>query len=164
MAQSVTGGGLCLSGDTEYLGEDLKWHRIDEYKGGKVSQWNNGNLEFVLPNRYIHNKDENFITFENNTKLSMKLTPNHDVLIRTSKGNLIKHKASHIADKLESDVCNMGSIIHNFILDNKKSKTKFKNDDEYKLQVAFCADGSILPNKVEWKNKIKEKKKKRNVA
>lgn len=138
------GDGLCLSGETEYLGEDLKWKRIDQYKGGKVAQWNNGLLEFVKPLKYIHNKNSEFLEFRNKTKLSMKLTPNHDVLIRTSKGNLIKHKASHIANKLESDVCNMGHIIHDFKYINASSKSKYADENQYRLQVAFCADGSLL--------------------
>ena len=36
MAQSVTGGGLCLSGDSEYLSDDFKWHKIRSYHMYKI--------------------------------------------------------------------------------------------------------------------------------
>ena len=70
MAQSVTGGGLCLSADTEFISDDLCWHRMDSYKDGmKVGQWNNGKLEFVKPLRYIHNQNDYFIEFEKQYKI-----------------------------------------------------------------------------------------------
>ena len=159
MADSVTGGGLCLSADTEFVSDDLCWHRMDSYKDGmKVGQWNNGKLEFVKPLRYIHNQNDYFIEFENNTKLSMKLTPYHEMLIKTSKGNLVKRKAYKIADKLANNVGNSGSIIHNFTFENAVKKSKYKDENELRLQIAFCADGTILENGNKWTGRIRVKR------
>lgn len=161
MGDSVTGGGLCLSGDTEYLGEDLNWHRIDSYKFGKIAQWNDGKLEFVEPLRYIQNEKDELIHIYNCSKLSMCLTPYHQVLIRTSKGNLIKKDAQEIANKLEMEVGNSGSIIHSFNYknDTKNILSKYPSEDYLRLQVAFCADGSILGNSnKKWRGRIRVKK------
>lgn len=158
MADSVTGGGLCLSADTEYLGDDLKWHRMDSYKGGKVAQWNNGMLEFITPNKYVHNEIDDFIKIWNDTKLSMELTPYHNMLIETSKGNLIKKPAYLIAQKLDEKRGNSGKIIHNFTYKNKSNTTAYPTESDYRLQVAFCADGSILHDQNKWSGRIRVKK------
>lgn len=157
MGDAVTGGGLCLSGETEYLGEDLKWHRIDQYKHGKVGQWNNGHLEFVEPIKYISNQNDCFIHFRNNTKLSMKITPYHQVLIKTSKGNLIKKSADEVARKIYSPSCNSGSLLHSFLYKNAVTN-KYHDDDDLRLQIAFCADGSVLEKGVTWNGRIRVKK------
>lgn len=158
MGHSVTGGGLCLSGNTEYIGEDLQWHKIEDYKSGKVGQWNNGRLEFVEPLKFVHNDNDSFILFENDTKLSMELTPYHNILIKTSKGNLIKKEAHQIAQILERGIGNCGSIIHNFVYDNQQVTSKYKDENDYRLQVAFCADGSIINSNQKWSGRIRVKK------
>lgn len=158
MGRAVTGGGLCLSGDTEYLGEDLKWHRMDSYNSGKVAQWNDGVLEFVVPSKYIHNESDNFIKIWNDTKLSMELTPYHNVLIETSKGNLIKKPAYLIAKKLDNQQGDSGKIIHNFTYKNETHSTSYPTESDYRLQVAFCADGTILNNQNKWSGRIRVKK------
>ena len=158
MADSVTGGGLCLSANTEYLGEDLQWHRMDSYNGGKVAQWNNGELEFVEPLKYIHNASDDFIKIWNDTKLSMELTPYHNMLIETSKCNLIKKPAYAIAQKLDEKKGNSGYIIHNFKYTNPSSCTTYPSELDYRLQVAFCADGTILENQNRWSGRIRVKK------
>lgn len=159
MAQSVTGGGLCLSGDSEYLSDDYKWHKISEYHGGKVAEWDNGRLNFVDPLKYIHNKEDDLIYIHNNSKLSMCLTPYHEMLIKTSKGNLIKKQANEIADKLYNQVGNSGAIIHNFIYNKPKTTVSaYDDDNEYRLQVAFCADGTILTGQQKWNGRIRVKR------
>lgn len=60
---NIGGGAYCVDGDTEYMGEDLKWHKIKDYVGGKVGQWNNYVLEFVTPSNYIVNEAENMYHF-----------------------------------------------------------------------------------------------------
>lgn len=157
MGHSVTGGGLCVSGDTEYLGEDLKWHPIKDYHQGKVGQWNDGVLEFVEPLQYIHNENDTLIHFHNDSKLSMRLTPNHNVLVRTSKGNYIKHKAEYVAEKLMSQQCNMGHIPHSFTFQNEHQESKYRNENELRLQVAFCADGTLKDGN-RWTGRIRVKK------
>lgn len=158
MGDSITGGGLCLSGNSEYLGDDLKWHQIKDYSNGKVGQWNNGKLEFVAPIKYIHNTSDELIHIFNNSKLSMCLTPNHEMLIKTSKGHLIKKPAQLIADKLNKQIGNSGSILHSFMYEHKTKKTIYADENDYRLQVAFCADGSILKNCKKWNGRIRVKK------
>ena len=152
MGRAATGGGMCVSGDTEYLGEDLQWHRIDEYDGGKVAQFNEetGEAEFVQPNAYIHNKDSQFIVFENDTKLAMKLTPDHQVLIQTSKGNWIKHTADEVAKVFETDKGNLGKIPHAFKLKTNSDNSLYSSEAALRLQIAFCADGSIIRGGNKW--------------
>lgn len=158
MGDSVTGGGLCLSGDSEYFGEDFKWHRMDEYDGGKVAQWNDGRMEFVEPLRYIANENDKLLHIYNQTKLSMCLTPYHEMLIETSKGNLIKKPAGEIAEKLEQGIGNAGSILHSFLYDTSTRKSKFGSENEYRLQVAICADGTLLPENNTHNCRIRVKK------
>lgn len=157
MGDAVTGGGLCVSGETEYVGEDLLWHRMDEYDGGKVGQWNNGVLEFVKPSKYIHNESDQLIHMYNGTKLSMCLTPYHQMLIRTSKGNLVKREARKIADKLANHRGNSGSVPHSFTYSEHCDDSRYSDENELRLQVAFCADGSII-NQKRWTGRIRVKK------
>lgn len=160
MGDAVTGGGLCLSGDSEFISDDFKWHRMDEYKKGmKVGQWNNGILEFVDPIKYIYNEEDDFIYIHNGTKLAMKLTPYHQMLIKTSKNNLIKKDTGEIAKKLHDGIGNSGSIIHNFTYFKKARKSAFETEKDYRLQVAFCADGTILGGThKKWNGRIRVKK------
>ena len=158
MGDSVTGGGLCLSGDSEYLGDDLKWHRMDSYTFGKVAEWDNGELKFVQPLKYIHNKDDSLIHIYNDSKLSMCLTPYHEMLIETSKKHLIKKPTYLIAEKLANRIGNSGCIIHSFKYYNFSKQSAYKDLNEYRLQVAFCADGSILEHNNKWNGRIRVKK------
>ena len=159
MAQSVTGGGLCVSGDTQFISDDLKWHNISDYKAGqKVGQYNDGKLEFVIPSQYIQNESDNLLLFKNDSKLSMCLTPYHEVLVRTSKGNLVKHPALLVADSLLSHKGNLGKIPHGFCYEHKPTESKFADEADYRLQVAFCADGTMLNNQNKWSGRIRIKK------
>ena len=161
MGRNVTGGGLhCLDGDSEYLGEDLIWHKMSDYTGGKIAQWNSGNCEFETPLKYIKTNCDEFIHIYNSTKLDMCLTPNHDMLILTSKNNLIKRKANEIAKKLEQEIGNSGRIVHNFIYPHTSEASIYQDSAEYRLQVAFCADGTILNQQGDagWNGRIRVKK------
>jgi len=158
MGDGVTGGGMCMSGDSEYIGEDLKWHRIDQYDGGKIGQWNNGVLEFVEPIAYYKNENEEMYHIYNDTKLSMCLTLNHEVVLITSKGNFIKKPLFSIIENIKCDYGSAGSIPHSFTYKNNCQCSKFKTDDEYRLQVAFCADGTILNYGNKWSGRIRVKK------
>ena len=163
MGAAVTGGGLCLSGDSEYLGEDLKWHSIKDYSGEKIAQWNNGNLEFVYPTKYIYNEKDDLIYIHNDYKLSMCLTPYHQMLIKTSKANFIKKEAGLIAEKLSKGIGNSGSIIHTFNYQPLSGRTAYLDENDYRLQVAFCADGTILNNSNKWNGQIRVKKENKKI-
>ncbi len=158
MGDSVTGGGLCLSGDSEYLGDDFKWHKMSEYVGGRVAEWDNGELKFVYPSRYIHNTNDTLIHIHNKSKLSMCLTPYHEMLIKTSKGNLIKRPAHIIAQKLLNQVGNSGRVLHSFTYKHEPTTSSYADENDYRLQVAFCADGTLLKGNVKWNGRIRVKK------
>ncbi len=158
MGDSITGGGLCLSGDSEYLGDDFKWYKMCEYAGGRVAEWDNGELKFVYPSRYIHNTDDTLIHIHNKSKLSMCLTPYHEMLIKTSKGNLIKRPTHIIAQKLYNQIGNSGEVLHSFIYKHEPTTSSYADENDYRLQVAFCADGTILNDQVRWNGRIKVKK------
>ncbi len=157
MADSVTGGGLCVSGDTEYLSDDLLWHKISEYSGGKVAQWSNGQLEFVYPNRYIQNEKDDFIWIHNDSKLSMVLTPYHEVLVQTGKKNLIKKPAAEVAMQLLSRKGNGGDVPHWFHY-TRETKSSYESENALRLQIAFCADGTILDHSSGWTGRFRVKK------
>ncbi len=157
MADSVTGGGLCVSGDTEYLSDDLQWHKISEYTGGKVAQWVNGQLEFVYPSRYIQNEKDDLIWMHNDSKLSMVLTPQHEVLVQTSKKNLMKKPATEVAMQLLSQKGDGGSIPHWFHY-TRETKSAYESENALRLQIAFCADGTILDHSSGWTGRFRVKK------
>lgn len=152
------GGSMCFSWDTEFLSDDMRWHYIKDYKKGqKVAQYNNGKLEFVIPQRYIENTEGDLIGFKNESKLSMVLTPDHQILLKTSKGHFIKKDAAFIANKIEKNVGNSGEIIHSFEYDSSSTKSYYSDYEDFCLQIAFCADGTILDTK-HWNGRIRVKK------
>lgn len=136
----IGGGALCVDGDTEYLSDDLKWRKISEYSGEKVGQWNHGLLEFVKPSMYHVNDAEKMYHFENES-LDMVLSENHDIVCETSKGNLHKVKVKDAVNKI-------GSLADGFkdsipiCFRYYEGKGISLTDDEIRLQVAFCADGT----------------------
>lgn len=160
MGDAVTGGGMCLSGDTEFIGEDYKWHPISKYNNykGKIGQWNNGNLEFVYPCKYICNESDWFYEFKIGKKLQMKVTLNHDVIIEKENKEYEKIRASHLTYLLN----NMGIkawIPQYFKFTPSSLKSEYATESDYRLQVAFCADGTITyPYCKKWTGRIKVKK------
>jgi hypothetical protein len=83
-------GGGCVDAETEYLSED-GWKKISEYDGGLVGQLTKDlKLERVKPERYIETFHENVYEISTEKTINMVLSENHNVLYRTSKGNLNK--------------------------------------------------------------------------
>ena len=83
------GGAFCVDGDTEYLSPD-GWKKISEYDGGKVAQWDEGELTFVEPLVYHKHKAEKMYHLTKKHFLDMVLSENHNVVFETSKGNIKK--------------------------------------------------------------------------
>lgn len=154
------GGAYCVDGDTEYMSSPGKWIKISEYKGGKVAQWNEGELEFVEPIKYINTKSDNMYQFKSPTNIDMVLSENHDVVYETSKKNLAKKKVRELLEQhYNSDTGFKGRIPVYF-----KPKVKSKllmTDDEIRLHVAICADSSIKDNRIVRFNLKKKYKKDR---
>ena len=158
---NVGGGAFCVDGDTEYIGEDLKWHKIKEYElGTKVGQWNNGVLEFVYPSKYHVNKSEKMYHFKNSKTIDMVLSENHDIVCKTSKNNIHKVKVKDIIEKINNNVDGFKDTIP-CTFEYYGGEGINLTDNQIRLQIAFCADGtysSINGNKgrinIKKKNKI----------
>lgn len=157
---NVGGGAFCVDGDTEYIGEDLKWHKIKDYVDGKVGQWDNGMLEFVTPSKYHVNPSEKMYHFTSPNSIDMVLSENHDIVALTSKGNIHKVKVSDILAKMKNNESSFkDNIPCTFEFINNNAGVDL-TDDQIRLQIAVCADGtykSMPGNKC--RINIKKKKK-----
>lgn len=134
------GGAFCVDGDTEYLSPD-GWKKISEYNGGKVAQWDNGELTFVEPLVYHKHKAEKMYRLTTKHFLDMVLSENHNVVFETSKGNIIKKRVKDLVDNDEIANGNAGFIPISFKYAGGDGIDM--TDDEIRLQVAFCADGTL---------------------
>lgn len=134
------GGAYCVDGDTEYLSLD-GWKKISEYDGGKVAQWDNGELTFVEPLVYHKHKAEKMYRLTTKHSLDMVLSENHNVVFETSKGNIIKKRVKDLVDNYEIANGNAGFIPISFKYAGGEGIDM--TDDEIRLQVAFCADGTL---------------------
>jgi superfamily II DNA or RNA helicase len=124
----------CFTGDTEILTEKgfQKFNSLN--KNLKVAQWENGNVSFVNPLRYIE-KDYNgeMINFNVKHNISVPMTPNHEQLI-INKNKQSKVFIKDIKFKYENKIPTFGTFIIND--ENKLS-------DLERLYIATQADGSI---------------------
>ena len=87
----------------------------------------------------------------------MVLSEDHNFLYRTSKKNYRKIKFRDVIEKYFNTDCGFrGEIPLTFSYEFDKDGLAL-SDDEIRLQVAFCADGTIL-NGVRWGGRIRVKK------
>ena len=155
----IGGGALCVDADTEYLTKE-GWKRIDHYNGTDlVGQYNNGALEFVQPLAYVVNPAEAMYHAHSQQSLDMMLSPMHDVVLETSKGNLIKKQAQQIFDDNGVRNGDFGFVPTSFTFDRVESDVAL-TDDEIRLQTAFCADGTIIRGKTRDRVRVKKEQKK----
>ena len=154
---NVGGGAFCVDGDTEYLTKD-GWMSMNNYKEGtEIAQWNNGVLEFVKPQAYIKCKANNLYHITSPTSYDMVLSDKHDLVIKTSKGNIIKKQLREILDEnLNVKNGNSGSVPMFFTYQNDLKGIDL-SENEIRLQIAYCADGSMLSSKP-WNGRIRVKK------
>lgn len=157
---NIGGGAYCVDGDTEYIGEDLKWHKIKDYNGGKVGQWNNGILEFVLPSKYHVHDSEKMYYFHSPNSIDMVLSENHSMVAKTSKGNIYKIKVKDVINKMNNNVDGFKDPIPCTFEYYPNDGGIDLTDDQIRLQAAFCADGTYtsIPGD---KGRINIKKKKK---
>lgn len=138
-------GGGCVDGDTEYLSE-TGWKKIKDYDGGLVGQLtDNLELERVNPERYIETFHENVYEISTEKTINMVLSENHNVLYRTSKGNLNKKSLNQIL--AETDKTKRGSHIDipiTYTYDFKDGNVCGLDDVDSRIVVAHCADGTVL--------------------
>jgi S-adenosylmethionine synthetase len=157
---NVGGGSFCVDGETEYIGEDLKWHKIKDYVGGKVGQWNNGILEFVMPSKYHVSDSEKMYHFHSQTSIDMVLSENHSMVAKTSKGNIYKVKVKDVINKINHNVSGFKDNIPCTFEYYPDSDGINLTDDQIRLQVAFCVEGTYSSIS-EDKGRINIKKKKK---
>lgn len=140
------GGCFCVDGDTEFL-TPKGWKKIKDYEPmDKVGQWNCGFLEFVNPYAYINTESKDMYHLESQS-LDMVLSGNHDVVLETSKGNIIKKQLKTFIEKCDDGSYvtkngSTGSVPCKFVF-NPETRIDL-TDDQIRLQVAFCADGTII--------------------
>ena len=154
----IGGGAMCVDGDTEFLTPN-GWKPIKSFEEGDlVGQWDCGELSFVKPDAYIVNKAEGLKHIRSADVIDMVLSPNHDVVLETSKGSIIKK-----AVKLLFDDNGVKNGNHGFIPTSFKYKDDSigiaLSDDLIRLQVAFCADGTLIHDHNErWAGRVRVKK------
>lgn len=88
----------CVSGDTEYF-NGYEWKPISEYVyGDKVLQYNeDGTAELVLPLEYIsYASNDPFYEYQSTGHLRTCQTGNHDVVYKTTGGDVCKIKQERI--------------------------------------------------------------------
>ena len=151
------GGAYCVDGETEFLTKD-GWKKISEYNGSDlIAQYDGKNIEFVKPINYYSVEAEKMYHLESQNGLDMVVSQNHDMVFRTSKGNLIKKRVVDIIDErngLMNGFTGRVPISFNY---NPNSSISLTND-EIRLQCAFCADGSIIENNSNWRGRVRVKK------
>lgn len=136
----IGGGASCVDGETEYLGEDLLWHKIKDYKKGKIAEWTEtGKIKFVKPKYIVSKNKENLYELKSQKSLSILCTINHRIPYITSKNNL---QIKTLRELIDQTHISIPTYFYGF-----KGKGIELTDDEIRLQVAFCADGSIARKK-----------------
>lgn len=152
----IGGGAMCVDGDTEFLTPD-GWKPIRDYCGDLVGQWEEGELKFVKPDAYIKSPAEGMMHIRSSEILDMVLSSNHDVVLETSKGGLIKKPVKRLFDFNGEKNGNHGFIPTSFRFNNDLDVLGL-SDDLIRLQVAFCADGTIMRHKGKWTGRVRVKK------
>ncbi len=150
--------GGCVDKETEFL-TPTGWKKIDSFDetiDTKVGQWDNGKLEFVKPINYVKLPKEKMYRVLNDTSLDMVLSENHNVLLRTQDTKKIfKEKMSVVANKhFNLSQGNRSDIPVFFNYDFSLNKGIDLSEDQIKLQIAFCADGTIL-NEKKWYGRVR---------
>lgn len=153
----IGGGAFCVDGDTEFITPSGYKKMIDYREGDLVGQWNNGKLEFVKPLAYIKAKAEPMYHIRSSDALDMVLSEHHDMLIITSKGNVIKKPVCQVFENGVVKRGNHGFIPVAFEYEKEKGNVQL-TDDEIRLQVAFCADGTIIQDKKSGVCRVRVKK------
>lgn len=140
------GRGGCLSGDHEYLTR-AGWKRIDQYETGEeilVFDPNMNTTQFELPQDYINLPCEEFLHFKSRG-VDMMLSEEHKILFnkkynpnvwRTESALEVAAQHDRLVDGWD------GMIPCTFPAPDNASGIDL-TDDELRLMVAVCADGSF---------------------
>jgi hypothetical protein len=88
----------------------------------------------------------------------MVLSQNHDIVYKTSKGNINKKKVIDVIKQHNNSVTGFKGSIPVYFKYVNNSKGISLTDDQIRLQVAFCADGSISKKNKQVFGRIRIKK------
>ena len=136
------GGAFCVDSETEYL-TPTGWKYISKYKKDElVAQYNeNGDMEFVTPDKYIKVSAENMYHITKNNAINQVLSGGHNFVYISTKGNINKKPFNDIKEMHTNSLKGFsGRIITSF---NYNGGTGINmSDDELRLQIAAMADGS----------------------
>lgn len=155
----IGGGAHCVDGDTEFL-TPHGFKKIRDYqKGDLVGEWDFGKLNFVEPLAYIVGEAGVMYHIQSSDALDMVLSENHDVVMVTSKGNVIKKQVKQLFENGGIKNGNHGFIPIAFRYSKEKGNLQM-TDDEIRLQVAFCADGTIIRERSRDRVRVKKERKK----
>lgn len=151
-------GGGCVDKETEVL-TPQGWKKITDFdeKADKIAQWNSNKLEFV--NGEFVKLPKTKMYYIKSQTVDMVLSDNHNVLYITSKGNEQKKTLQEILDHFYKTGGARGiQIPLTFTYDFSQNGLNL-SDDEIRLQVAFCAGGTILPeSNKKYRGRIRVKK------
>jgi hypothetical protein len=132
----------CVDSETEFL-TPTGWKKISDYsKGDKVLEIDKHTLEgkFKEPLAYINQKADELgykVTPSDRTSMSMFMSPNHRVPYSVRKGLTNVVTAKEMCSKTRINIHSNFKLV---------SSTKLTlTDDEIRVQIAFCADGSLKP-------------------
>lgn len=151
-------GGGCVDGETEYLSPE-GWKKISEYTGGKVGQIDDDmELEFVNPERYIETYSDDVYKIPLNKIFAMRLSGNHNVVYRTSKGNYAKRRLDEILTLMDKSARGFHGEVPRFFNYTFPDGVRKYNDVMARIVIAHCADGSILKDNRRFNTRISLKR------
>ena len=161
-AAHIGGGAFCVDGETEYL-TPTGWKQISDYHiEDMVAEWDNNELRYVYPQNYTKTRAENLFHISSVNALDMVLSENHDLVLITGKGNVIKKRLKEFMPNGVIQNGHFGTIPTSFSYHNGSVGVPY-SDAQIRLQVAFCADGTIPTNNRMCRVRVKRERKKQRI-
>lgn len=135
----------CFSGDTEILTES-GWQRFDQYNGDRVAQYNMGTkaISFVNPLGYGRVRSGSIMEYEDRN-ISLTMTSNHECLMVTRHGVLVKDEAINLVGK------------SGYMISAGYHKSDYEDELFTRLLAMIVSDGNIRPNMIRLGFKKKRK-------
>lgn len=148
--------------ETQYLTPD-GWKNIDEYNGELIAQWEeSGKIRFIEPLDYTVSTSEKMYYFWSQNALDMVLSENSKMIVITSKGNINRKTVKELLElHNRSKLGYAGKIITTFKFDGFDGLDM--TDDEIRLHIAFCADGTIKNKGRRGRFNLKRQRKKERI-
>lgn len=136
----VNMGDECFPPQAEIL-TDSGWKRFDELLDtDRVAQWDDGKLEFLIPERIIKNPFEGNLLQISHRRFYSLTTPKHNLVKIDTHGVLHRREAWDCVNDQHWTIPRTGKYL------NAESKVDL-TDDEIRLFAAFQADGTFDQHK-----------------